>query len=46
MHVLAVEYPGYGVYTSNDGENEDENTTAEKIIRDAETVYQFITQTL
>lgn len=47
MHVLAVEYPGYGVYTSNgDGGDEDENTSADKIIRDAEIVYKFITNTL
>lgn len=35
VHVIAVEYPGYGVY---DGES----ATAEKIIEDAETVLIFI----
>lgn len=38
MHVIAVEYPGYGIY---EGE-----PSADKIINDAETVYKFITKTL
>jgi pimeloyl-ACP methyl ester carboxylesterase len=37
MHVIAVEYPGYGVYTCPEG------ATAEKIEQDAESVYKFLT---
>jgi hypothetical protein len=35
MHVIAVEYPGYGVYQGD-------KSTAEKIIADADIVYNFI----
>ena len=35
-HVIAVEYPGYGVYSTDQG------PSAESIIKDAETVYKFI----
>lgn len=34
IHVLAVEYPGYGIYESK--------TSAEQIVKDAETVYEFV----
>ena len=37
MHVLAVEYPGYGTYKERE-------PSAEKIIRDADTVYAFVTK--
>ena len=40
MHVIAVEYPGYGVYRSAPP------TTADRIVQDAETVYKFLTKTL
>lgn len=36
LNVLAVEYPGYGVYEDKDGSSE------EKILRDAELVYNFV----
>lgn len=36
VHVLAVEYPGYGVYEGQ--------PDAQTILNDAETVYDFITQ--
>jgi pimeloyl-ACP methyl ester carboxylesterase len=39
MHVIAVEYPGYGVY-------EGDMPSAEKIINDADIVYNFIKDTL
>lgn len=39
MHVLAVEYPGYGVYTSA-------SPSASKIMADAEVVYRFVKETL
>ena len=39
MHVLAVEYPGYGIY-------EGETASAEKIVQDADIVYNFLTKTL
>lgn len=39
MHVLAVEYPGYGVYTND-------SPSAEKIIADSEIVYKFIKEKL
>lgn len=39
MHVLAVEYPGYGLY-------EGDNASADKIIQDAEVVYTFLTKQL
>jgi hypothetical protein len=39
MHVLAVEYPGYGLY-------EGEHPNADKIIKDADIVYNFITKSL
>mmetsp|Transcript_24189 Transcript_24189/g.18418 ORF Transcript_24189/g.18418 Transcript_24189/m.18418 type:complete len:131 (+) Transcript_24189:466-858(+) len=39
VHVLAVEYPGYGVY-------EGLAPTAERIIEDANTVYNFVTNNL
>ena len=35
MHVLAVEYPGYGVY-------EGDSATADKIISDADIVYNYL----
>eukprot|EP00350_Pseudokeronopsis_sp_OXSARD2_P002747 CAMPEP_0170547778 /NCGR_PEP_ID=MMETSP0211-20121228/6106_1 /TAXON_ID=311385 /ORGANISM="Pseudokeronopsis sp., Strain OXSARD2" /LENGTH=132 /DNA_ID=CAMNT_0010852947 /DNA_START=678 /DNA_END=1073 /DNA_ORIENTATION=+ len=39
VHVLAVEYPGYGLY-------EGQTPTADKIILDAEVVYKFLTTNL
>ena len=36
INVMAVEYPGYGVYEDPDG------PTEEKIYRDAELVYNFV----
>ena len=39
MHVLAVEYPGYGIYTGD-------HSTANKIIEDADKVYNFLTKTI
>lgn len=36
MHVLAVEYPGYGLYKGDPSE--------EKILEDAEAVYEYLTQ--
>lgn len=39
MHVLAVEYPGYGIYTGD-------QANANKIIQDADRVYNFLTKTL
>ena len=36
INVLAVEYPGYGVYEDAEGPNE------AKILRDAELVYNFV----
>lgn len=36
MNVLAVEYPGYGIYEDSTGASE------EKILRDAELVYNFV----
>ena len=36
INVMAVEYPGYGVYEDPDGPNE------EKIYRDADLVYNFV----
>ena len=36
LNLLAVEYPGYGVYEDPDGANE------QKIYRDAELVYNFV----
>ena len=36
LNVLAVEYPSYGVYEDPDGASE------EKILRDAELVYNFV----
>ena len=41
MHVIAVEYPGYGVYQS-----ENEGPSADKIVSDAEHVYRFVKETL
>jgi abhydrolase domain-containing protein 17 len=35
MHVIAVEYPGYGIHQGDD-------PTADKIIADADIVYKFI----
>lgn len=35
MHVIAVEYPGYGVYEGN-------HSTADKIIEDADIVYNYL----
>ena len=37
MHVMAVEYPGYGIYLGD-------NPSAEKIINDADIVYNFLTK--
>jgi hypothetical protein len=45
MHVLAVEYPGYGVYKNSTGK-EGEGANADRIIRDAEIVYTFLTKTV
>lgn len=39
MHVLAVEYPGYGIY-------EGDTATADKIISDADIVYNYLTKHL
>jgi len=39
MHVIAVEYPGYGVYQGD-------TSNAEKIISDADIVYNFILKEL
>ena len=39
MHVLAVEYPGYGVYTESPGGT---GTSADKITADADAVYRFL----
>lgn len=39
MHVIAVEYPGYGIY-------EGDTPSAEKIIKDADVVYNFLTKTI
>jgi esterase/lipase len=39
MHVLAVEYPGYGIYHGD-------SPTSDKIIADAEIVYKFLTKEL
>ena len=39
MHVIAVEYPGYGVYVND-------SPSAEKIIADSEIVYKFILEKL
>ena len=36
VNILAVEYPGYGIYTDSDG------CSSEKIIRDAQIVYKFV----
>jgi len=41
MHVLAVEYPGYGVY-----QGAPEGASADKIISDADVVYHFIKEKL
>ena len=38
VHILAVEYPGYGVYKGTPSE--------ETILKDAETVYDFLTKFL
>lgn len=39
MHVIAVEYPGYGIY-------EGDNPNADKIINDADIVYNFLLKKL
>ena len=39
MHVLAVEYPGYGLYQGY-------SPCADKIIDDAESVYEYVTKQL
>lgn len=39
MHVIAVEYPGYGVYQGTE-------PNANKIIEDAEVVYNFLIKEL
>ena len=39
MHVIAVEYPGYGVYQGD-------SSSAQRIVEDAERVYTYITKTL
>ena len=36
VHILAVEYPGYGVYPGS--------STATRVIEDAETVFEFLTE--
>lgn len=43
MHVLAVEYPGYGIYTESPGGS---GPSADKIIADAEHVYRFVREKL
>lgn len=37
-HIISVEYPGYGLYLGRPDE--------EKILRDAETIYDYLTETL
>jgi len=39
MHVIAVEYPGYGIYGG-------ELPSSESIIKDADTVYNYVKDTL
>ena len=39
VHILAVEYPGYGIY-------EGEFPSADLIIKDAEFVYKYLTKDL
>ena len=39
MHVIAVEYPGYGIYTGD-------SANADKIVSDADIVYKFLTKQL
>jgi hypothetical protein len=39
MHVIAVEYPGYGIY-------EGDTATANKVIQDADIVYNFLIRDL
>ncbi len=39
VHVLAVEYPGYGIYPGSP-------PSAEDVIRDADTVFRFLMDTL
>ena len=36
INLMAVEYPGYGIYEDPEGPSE------EKIFRDAETVFSFV----
>src|SRR5436853_80448 len=39
MHIIAVEYPGYGIY-------EGDRPNADKIIKDSDIVYKFLTETI
>jgi esterase/lipase len=43
LHILAIEYPGYGVYKD---ERDRDGATAEKIFTDAECVYKFLRDTI
>lgn len=38
IHIISVEYPGYGLYLGKPDE--------EKILRDAETIYDYLTEIL
>ena len=44
MHVLAVEYPGYGVYCESNklSSGSVRNASAENILKDAGCVYKFV----
>lgn len=39
MHIIAVEYPGYGIYKGD-------TSSADKIVKDADTVFNFLTKQL
>ena len=39
MHIIAVEYPGYGIYNGD-------SPSADKIVQDADIVYKFLTRQL
>ena len=42
MSIIAVEYPGYGIYSYNN----DSERRHLKILKDAETVYHYLTRSL
>lgn len=42
INILAVEYPGYGIYIEDEMEGQ-EGPTEEKIYRDARLVMEFVT---